>query len=213
MLISFLGKGGVGKSTVLKHLAITWAEDDEKNLEEFCFVFYISLKNCNPDPDLETLIFEQHAALKINAVRPDELRSVLKEANQGNILLLVDDLDVYQDGKYASTIAAIQKETFPNAYIVVATRETETVKHLRVYMDAEVELLGIDKRDIPNYLKNSLKGHERVNKVLKQAKEWALSKIPRTVYDDGDDEEDDDRVMMKPMMKLKASLMVMFAVQ
>ena len=192
MLFLFPGKGGVGKSTVLKHLALTWAEDDAESLKKFRFVFYISLKNCNPDSDLETLIVEQHAVLKMNAVKPDELRSVLKETNQGNTLLLVDDFDVYQDGKYTSTIAAIQKDTFPNAYIVVGTRETEKVKHLRTYVDAEVELLGIDKSGVPNYLKNSLKGHERVNKVLKQAKEWALSKMPRKVYGDDDDGDDDD---------------------
>ena len=96
----------------------------------------------------------------------------------------MDGFDEYQDGRHASIIAAIQKDTFPNACIVVASRETEKVKHLRAYMDAEVEILGIDMGDVSKYIRNSLRDNARIINVLKQTNEWVLCGMIRMEYDD-----------------------------
>ena len=67
----------MGKSTAMKHLAISWADGTVKKMKKFDFVFHISLKHVKDNSPLENIIVAQHKGLKANKVNPAEIRSVL----------------------------------------------------------------------------------------------------------------------------------------
>ena len=63
----------MGKSTAMKHLAITWADGTSEELKKFQFVFHISLKHVKDNSPIENIIIAQNIGLKANAVTPGEI--------------------------------------------------------------------------------------------------------------------------------------------
>ena len=75
----FSAEGGMGKSTALKYLALTWADgSDEKLNAKFQFVFFITLKHIKRNSgSIEDIIIKQHSGLEANGVNPTEIKSIL----------------------------------------------------------------------------------------------------------------------------------------
>ena len=69
----------MGKSTAMKHLAITWADGTAEELKKFDFVFHISLKHVRTNKSLEKIIIEQHNSLEANKVTPAEIKCILED--------------------------------------------------------------------------------------------------------------------------------------
>ena len=84
----------MGKSTAMKHIAITWEDGSVDELKKFQFVFHISLKNVKDNSPIENIIIAQHSGLKANKVQPKEIKSILDDAD-GNVLLLIDGHDEF----------------------------------------------------------------------------------------------------------------------
>ena len=145
------GKGGIGKSTAMKHLAITWADGSNEELKMFTFIFHIALKLVKDNSPLEDIIMKQHGGLKAE-VRRDEIRSILKGSTKGKVLLLIDGYDEYKAGRNADIDEAIRKQRLWNCWLILTSRETEETYGLQEYMDAEAEIHGFDKKNIETYI-------------------------------------------------------------
>ena len=166
-ILCSIGKGGIGKSTAMKHLAISWADGSDEELRTFNFVFHIALKLVRDNSPLENIIIKQHGAPKAE-VRQDEIRSILKERTGGKVLLLIDGYDEYKAGRNTDIDEAIMKRSLWNCWLILTSRETEQTYELQEYMDAEAEILGFDKKNIETYISKVVPDSQTKN-LLEQA--------------------------------------------
>ena len=165
----------MGKSTALKHLAISWADCTVKDLEKFDFVFHISLKHVKDNSSLESIIIHQHSGLKANKVKTAEIKSIL-DNNLSKVLLLIDGHDEYKTGRNRDIDEAIKKEKLWNCWMILTSRETEDIKKLKENMDGEVEIRGFDGKNIDKYMELFLGSAEKRTELLTKARIAGLGK-------------------------------------
>ena len=82
----------------MKHVGWCWDENSSKVLNRFKFVFYIALKNIKVNQSIEDIIPEHHGALSGNNVQPHEIKEIVEEFAEQNILILLDGYDEYKFG-------------------------------------------------------------------------------------------------------------------
>ena len=136
----------------MKHLAITWADGTEEELEQFDFIFHIALKLVKDNSSIEDIIMKQHTGLKAGKVTRDEIKSILNEDAKTKVLLLLDGHDEYKVGRNTDIDEAIKKEKLWNCWLILTSRETEKTYELQEYMDAEAEINGFDKKNVESYI-------------------------------------------------------------
>ena len=107
--IFLLGKAGVGKSTLCKHLADAWANPintpsqftDANNLQQFKFVFYVSCRFAKEKDSIVEMIENQLFSCKDEAMR-NVARHVLNHHPE-LCLILVDGLDEWKGSATSDT--------------------------------------------------------------------------------------------------------------
>ena len=151
----------MGKSTAMKHLAITWADGTSDELKKFDFIFHISLKQVKDNSSIESIIIAQHSGLKANEVTPEEVRSILKGSDNSKVLLLIDGHDEYKTGRNTDIDDAIKKEKLWNCWMILTSRETEETHKLKEFMDAEVEICGFDPLGIETFIARSMGSNQQ----------------------------------------------------
>ena len=152
----------------MKHLAITWADGTEKELEQFDFVFHIALKLVKDNSSVEDIIMKQHSGLKAGNVTENEIKSILKGDGKNKVLLLIDGHDEYKTGRNTDIDEAIKKEKLWNCWMILTSRETEKIYELQEYMDAEAEIHGFDKKNTETYISKVVPDSQTKN-LLEQA--------------------------------------------
>ena len=168
----------MGKSTTMKHLAISWADGTAEGLKKFDFVFHISLKYVKDYCSIESIIIAQHSGLKANEVTPEEVKSILKGHN---VLLLIDGHDEYKTGHNTDIDDIIKKEKLWNCWVILTSRETEQIKNLKEYMDAELEIRGFSSYNVTKYVEMHLGSRGREFELFQQTERAGL----RTSFNDG----------------------------
>ena len=153
----------------MKHLAISWADGAADELKKFHFVFHISLKLVKDNTPIEDIILTQHKGLKANKVKPTEVKSILERDAGCKVLLLIDGHDEFKVGRNSDIDQTIEKENLWNCWMILTSRETDDIKILKEYMDAEVEIHGFDEAGIKQYMTQCVGSAERTEELLKQA--------------------------------------------
>ena len=175
--------GGMGKSTAMKHLAISWADGTSEELKKFDIVFHISLKLVRDNSPIElvrdnspieSIIIAQHVGLKANGVKSEEINGILNGKFKSKTLLLIDGHDEYKSGTNTDIDDAIRKEKLWNCWMILTSRETTQLGDVKQYMDAEVEIRGFDSTNIKSYVSRSLGGEEIAEKLLDQVEQTGL---------------------------------------
>ena len=157
-----LGKGGTGKTTVLKNIAISWAEDNL--LTEFNFVFLVSMDQVKQESKLEECIVDQHTGLKANKVTAEEIRRIMGGETEDKVLVLIDD----HKRKINSDIdEAIQKNSLWHCWMLLTTRDSR--HDFRGHMDVELEILGLEQVNIEKYITKSLGSKDKADHFLNKA--------------------------------------------
>ena len=163
----------MGKSTALKEVAISWSDKTAPNLaDKFKFIFPVALKHVKDSGSLEKIIIAQNSGLKANKVQPAEIKSILEGDNK--VLLLIDGHDEYKTGQNTDIDEAIKKESLWNCWMILTSRETEQIKDVKQYMDAEAEIQGFDAENVKAYITRSLGSEEKTAELLKQAENIGL---------------------------------------
>ncbi len=169
--VSILGAGGVGKSTALKQLALSWANEESDALRQFDFVFHVALKFVKNDQELEKIILHQHSCLKRQYANVTDIRQILTGKNSKKVLLLLDGHDEYKVGRSRSIDSAITKQSLPNCSILLTSRDTKELIKLRQYVDTEAEITGFDPKRVDEYITKYLGSAEKCQELI------ALSEI------------------------------------
>ena len=177
--------GGMGKSTTMKHFAISWADETSEELKKFDFVFHISLKHVKNNSPIENIIIAQHNGLKAkdNGVTQAEIRLILTEQK---VLLLLDGYDEFKAGINPDIDDTIKKERLWKAWVVLTSRETEPVKDIKKYMSREVEIKGFNEENVETYTTACLESSEKKDELLEKARaaglgdpqDWGLLTVP-----------------------------------
>ena len=174
----------MGKSTATKHLAISWADDTSQELKKFDFVFHILLKQVKDNSSIENIIIAQHSGLKANEVTPEEVISILKGENK--VLLLIDGHDEYKTGRNTAIDEDIKKEKLWNCWVILTSKETEQIKDIKKYMDAEVEIKGFNGQNVEKYATLCLGSTQKKDDLLEEAElaglcssdDWGILTVP-----------------------------------
>ena len=161
----------MGKSTEMKHLAISWADGTSDELKKFDFVFHVALKFVKDDSPIENIIIAQHSSLKRKRVKLWEIRSILEDDTCGRVLLLIDGHDEYKTGRNADIDDVIKKELLGECWLILTSRETTDLHHLKDYMDAEVEILWFGECGVESYIGLFMENEIKTKELLKQAEE------------------------------------------
>ena len=158
----------MGKSTEMKHLAISWADGTAEELKKFDFVFHIALKHMKKDcGSIEDIIIAQHSRLKAKKIKPAEIRSIL-EGDTGKVLLLIDKHDEYKTGYNSDIDEAIRKESLGDIWMILTSRESEQLYDVKQYIDAEVEIQGFNETSVKDYVFRYMDDDRKAIKLLKQ---------------------------------------------
>ena len=159
----------MGKSTAMKQMALTWAEGSANELQKFQFVFHISLKHVKNNASISEIIVAQHPGLKANKVKPSEIQNILEEDGNGKVLLLIDGHDEYRVGRNDDIDNAITKNSLWNCWLILTSRETEQIKELKEYMDAELEICGFDDNNVVQYITKYFGSKKQADELLREA--------------------------------------------
>ena len=158
----------------MKYLALTWSKGSDEDLRRMDFIFYISLKHVRDNSTIEDIIISQHAGVKAKEVKPEEIKAILEGETKGKVLLLLDGHDEYKRGRNKDIDEAIEKQKLWNCWMIVTSRESEQIKHVKEYMDAEAEIHGFDEDNIKQYLTKSLGSKEKCDALWRDAKKSRL---------------------------------------
>ena len=140
----FVGEGGSGKSCTLAMLAMDWTEDKAPpQLQQFDFVFLITLRDVDSDISIEQLVIKQHKRLKAKKIAAEKVKSILEGTVRSKVLVMFDGYDEYKKGTNTDIDAAIS-DTIGDCFILVTSRPGDYMdKDDRNQMDGEIQILGL----------------------------------------------------------------------
>ncbi len=167
--IHFSGIGGIGKSTALKHLALSWA-NERPELQKFDLVFHIALKDVNDQKGLPMLVLQQHKGLTANNVTEQEISDFLDGKNKNNILLLIDGFDEYHTGTNSHIDSVLNRSNLWDSWIILTSRPFDKVDLLKPYFDAEATIIGFSDESIYSYVSKFLESDEMGRRFLEIGK-------------------------------------------
>ena len=168
LLKYFLGQGGIGKSTAMKHLSLIWTDGISEELEKFNFVFHLALKDVNKELSIEELIIKQHKGFVGNNVHPSEIKAIIEEQAEQKVLIILDGHDEYKRGN-KDIDDALKKEILRNCWFIVTSRESKELVEIRQYMDAEAKITGFDGASVKEYVTKYLGNKDKCEELLRMA--------------------------------------------
>ncbi len=169
IVLHISGIGGIGKSTILKYLALSWA-DGQSDLNKFDFVFHIALKHVNDKSSIANIIINQHAGLSANNVTEKEMVKILSVEFGTKSLILIDGYDEYHRGTNAEIDSALEKGSLWNCWVILTSRPFQAVDLLKPFFDAEAVITGFNEENVQNYASKFLENEERGATLLRLAK-------------------------------------------
>ncbi len=173
-LFTSVGQGGVGKSTAMKDLALSWAGeegDHSTELHNFDHIFHIALRKVEKDTPLEKIITAEHSELEANDAAG--VKRLLKDKTQRKLVLL-DGYDEYKGENDDIDQIILKRNSFPNCWLVLTSRETDSLYPVRDSMDVEARILGFSEENVFVYITRYLGDEESAQALLEQAHEAEL---------------------------------------
>ena len=163
-------------------LAMDWAEDKAPpELQQFDFVFLITLRDVDGNIPIEQLIIKQHRRMKARRVSAEKVKSILERTAKCKVLLLFDGYDEYKKGTNTDIDDAIS-DTIGDCFVIVSSRPGDYMsKGDQDQMDGEIQIVGLSEESVEECAAKYLESEERASNLLKQterAEIKALLRIP-----------------------------------
>ena len=145
------GRPGSGKTTLVHKFSQDWARG-KLNLKNIRLLFLVHLRVLLNDPSIELRDILKHYYK--DQVRLDQILDHSEQFSGEGLCFVLDGLDEYSPkGKKNTTIfKLINKELLPKSIVVVASRPAAVV-HLKSVATKRVEVLGFQKEQISQYIK------------------------------------------------------------
>ena len=145
------GRPGSGKTTLVHKFSQDWASG-KLNLKNIRFLFLVHLRVLLNDPSIELRDILKHYYK--DQVRLDQILDHSERFSGEGLCFVLDGLDEYSPkGKKNTTIfKLINKQLLPKSIVVVASRPAAVV-HLKSVATKRVEVLGFQKEQISQYIK------------------------------------------------------------
>ncbi|XP_026551306.1 NLR family CARD domain-containing protein 4 [Pseudonaja textilis] len=145
------GEAGKGKTTLLKKIALLWANEDHPSLMRFKLVFFISLSGV--EAGLYETICEQLLRKNYRICKEDfmEILELLEE----KVLFLLDGYDEFKS-QSCPEIEALIKESHRFKNTVIVTTRTESIRSLRLFGSLIAETGDLTVESAKTLVKNVL---------------------------------------------------------
>uniref|UniRef100_A0A8C6V2S6 NLR family CARD domain-containing protein 4 n=1 Tax=Naja naja TaxID=35670 RepID=A0A8C6V2S6_NAJNA len=145
------GEAGKGKTTLLKKIALLWANEDHPSLMRFKLVFFISLSGV--EAGLYETIREQLLRKNYRICKEDfmEILELLEE----KVLFLLDGYDEFKS-QSCPEIEALIKESHRFKNTVIVTTRTESIRSLRLFGSLIAETGDLTMESAKKLVKNVL---------------------------------------------------------
>ena len=140
-------------------LAMDWAEDRAPpELQQFDFVFLITLKNVSKNIPLEEIILQQHGRMREMGVSNDQIKSFIKKKK---VLILLDGYDEYRKGTNTDIDNAVT-DTLGSCFLLVTSRPGDYMKKPdRDQMDGEMQITGFSDEAVKECSTKYLENEQR----------------------------------------------------
>ena len=161
-------------------LAMDWAEDKAPpELQQFDFVFLITLRDVDSDIPIEQLVIKQHKRIKARRVSAEKIKSILEGTEKCKVLLLIDGYDEYKKGTNTEIDDAIS-DTIGDCFIIITSRPGDYMsKDDQDQMDGEVQIVGLSEGSIKECASKYLQNEDRASDLLEQTKEAEINELLR----------------------------------
>ena len=164
----------------MKHLEKIWADGSAPELQNIDFIFHVALNMVQSNEDIENIIVAQHKGLKGNGVEPGEIKTIIRGPSSQRVVLIFDGHDEYKRGTNSDIDNSITKDYLRTCSIVLASRENESLREIKKYMDTEVEITGFDMEGVKEYAMQYLRSSERCEQLIAET-----SNINSSMFDYG----------------------------
>ena len=145
--ILFIGRPGIGKSTIIRHLSTTLTHRDQ-----FYLVVRMHLSGSGKIDSLHTLL-NASADESFDSSDIKIISNYIEKTVGEGVCFLLDGYDEYvkpPDG-YDYVTSLIKRENFTMSVVIVTSRPS-AIEDIKSYFDRKVEILGFGERGIQAYL-------------------------------------------------------------
>ena len=161
-------------------MAMDWAEDKAPpELQQFDFVFLITLRDVDSNIPIEQLIIKQHTRMKVKRIPPEKVKSILQGTVKCKVLIMLDGYDEYQKSTNTHINDAIS-DTIGDCFIIITSRPGDYMsKDDQDQMDGEIQIVGLSEASIQECASKYLQSEDRASDLLHQTKEAKISELLR----------------------------------
>ena len=155
-----------------------WAEDKAPpELQQFDFVFLITLRDVDSDIPIEELVIKQHKRMKVKRIPPEKVKSILEGTVKCKVLMMLDGYDEYQKSTNTHINDAIS-DTIGDCFIIITSRPGDYMsKDDQDQMDGEIQIVGLSEASIQECASKYLQSEDRASDLLHQTKEAKISEL------------------------------------
>ncbi|XP_071949618.1 uncharacterized protein [Antedon mediterranea] len=148
------GEGGIGKTTILRCLSYNWATSKSIEVFEGKIVFLLSVRDCEEDDDIFSLIEKQMDMKDFNLVTdlPEDSKLIKTFINKhaDKIVLLVDGLDELRFNNKC-LVSLFRKNNLEKSTVILTSR-SENIDEFVNVCNIHVRVKGFNSKSIGKYI-------------------------------------------------------------
>ena len=144
--VKIVASQGMGKSTLIRKLAVDWARS--KSLSQFRFCIVINLSETKKRR-FKDILFSSKVLKKFSQDEKNELYDFI-ETNQSEVLLIIDEIDKSVQSNRLAVKDVVIGHHLNKCCVVVATSDSSISDRLKKYshLFAEYTILGFNRSDM-----------------------------------------------------------------
>ncbi|XP_071952566.1 NLR family CARD domain-containing protein 4-like [Antedon mediterranea] len=157
------GQGGIGKTTILRHISYTWATLNKFNIFEGKIVFLLCVRDLEKDEDICDLIAKQldMTDFNLDTDLPKDARVIKKfiKKHENKVVLLLDGLEELRFNNQ-SVISLFRKNSLKKSTVILTSR-SENIDEFKKECNIHVRVKGFNEESIGKYINKHFEYFEK----------------------------------------------------